>query len=1075
MAVDTEELVRALRASMKENARLRADADHTGEPIAVVGMACRYPGGVRSPLELWELVSQGRDAIGDFPGDRGWDLDALYHPDPAHRGTSYVRHGGFLSGVTDFDPQFFGISPREAPAMDPQQRLLLEGTWELCEHAGIDPASLRGSRTGVFAGLMYQDYTWLAARHADALLGRWGMGMMSSVASGRVAYVFGFNGPALTIDTACSSSLVSTHLAMQALRRGEIDLAVAGGVTVMSTPTVYIEFSRQRGLAPDGRCKSFADHADGTGWSEGMGLVMLERVGDARRNGHEIHALLRGSAINSDGASNGLTAPSGPAQERVIRAALADAGLRPDDIDAVEAHGTGTALGDPIEANALLGTYGRHRPPERPLRLGSVKSNIGHTQGAAGASGLIKTIMALRHNILPRTLHADVPSSKVDWSAGTLTLLTTEHPWPARPQAPRRAAVSAFGVSGTNAHLIVEEPPAPQPVTRPPAAPGTALVFPLSARTARALSAQARQLEDRLGTLPQDRLLDLAHGLATARAHLEHRAAVVATTVAELRAALGTVASRPAPARAEHHDGIARGAGIKGGHRVAFLVGAHPGWHRAAADLLTAAPVFAERFHACARALAAAGGADLVAVVAGAHGAPPADREDVARQGVFALAVASAAVWQAHIPGAHPVAGSGAGAVAARVIDGSATVEDGAREVVSETAATDSGNRAAELATAGYRTFLELGPRSGPPGPTGDTIDDADDTVVIGGLAPFGPAGTRDIETAVATAYAAGARIDWAALYPSSDTYHRIELPTHPFQRRRFWLDAQGPRVPSRREDGTPPRATQTLSALVRRADMADDLVGAATMLAAAARYQPTFDTTEGLPHSRFAHLVSEGTEPVLICVPSFLAGSGPHQFARLATSFAPRPRAFALTLPGFAAATAQPSSWPVAIDALAETIGATCGDAPFVLLGHSIGGVLAHSVTEHLERIGRPPRGLVMIDTFDPEPGGRNDTFSWAMRQILARDPDGVVVTDANLLAMANYLRLFDEWKPASITTPSLAVNAARAVDPTAPHRHWTASDDEVDIDADHFSILEQHAPHAAAAIERWLRSTEG
>ncbi|MGV9674202.1 type I polyketide synthase [Nocardia sp. NPDC003482] len=509
--------------------------------IAVVGMACRYPGGVTSPEGLWELVAAGGDAIGEFPRDRGWDPDALYHPDPAHPGTSSSRSGGFLPDVADFDPQFFGISPHDAIAMDPQQRLLLEGTWALCEDAGIDPQALRGSPIGVFLGVCGSDYAYLTRPASAGLEGRWGLGQMSSVASGRVAYTFGFTGPALTVDTACSSSLVSVHLAMQSLRRGESALAIAGGVQVLATPSLFIEFSRQRGLAPDGRCKSFADAADGTGFSEGMGLLLLERVGDARRNGHEIHAILRGSAINSDGASNGLTAPNGPAQERVITAALADAGLGAGDVDAVEAHGTGTMLGDPIEANAILATYGRGRSAERPLWLGSIKSNIGHTQGAAGASGLIKTVMALRHNTLPRTLHVDRPSRAVDWNAGAVALLTEARPWPADPRRPRRAGISGFGVSGTNAHVIVEEAPAVDAPTPPDRSDDGPLLWALSARTPTALAKQARRLGEWLESRPEHPL-DIAHSLATTRAQLEYRAAVIGSGTAELRAGLAALA-----------------------------------------------------------------------------------------------------------------------------------------------------------------------------------------------------------------------------------------------------------------------------------------------------------------------------------------------------------------------------------------------------------------------------------------------------------------------------------------------------------------------------------------------------
>jgi polyketide synthase 12 len=566
MATSEDRLLPHLKRVMVElqetRARLGELERRASEPIAIVGMSCRYPGGVCSPAELWELLAADGDAIGPFPVDRGWDLERLYDPDPDRPGTSYARHGGFLEDVGGFDAGFFGIDPDEALAMDPQQRLLLECAWEACEDAGIVPDSLRGSRTGVFAGVVMSDYglgvDLPEIEHLRLT------GGATSLISGRVAYALGLEGPAVNVDAACASSLVAIHHASQALRAGECSLALAGGVTVLCTPALFIALARQRGLAVDGRCKSFGAGADGAGFSEGVGLVLLERLSDARARNHRVLALLRGSAVNQDGASNGLTAHSGPAQERVIRQALAQAGLQPGDIDVLEAHSTGTPLGDPIEARAILATYGQGRGRDggggagTALRLGTVKSNLGHTQAASGVAGVIKMVLAMRHGLLPRTLHAEEPSPYVDWSEGEVELLNSAVSWPAG-ERPRRAAISSFGMSGTNAHAILEEPPLAQAPgeslsgcaeEQPGGAPApSVLAFVLSAKSQEALAAQAKRLRLHLAAHPELEQIDLAATLALHRAHLGERAAILAADREDLLAGLRALAG---DGQAEH-------------------------------------------------------------------------------------------------------------------------------------------------------------------------------------------------------------------------------------------------------------------------------------------------------------------------------------------------------------------------------------------------------------------------------------------------------------------------------------------------------------------------------------------
>jgi acyl transferase domain-containing protein/acyl carrier protein len=686
-----EYLKRATTELRDANRRLREMADRDAEPIAIVGIGCRYPGGIHTPEDLWELVKAGGEVVSGLPTDRGWDLDAIFDPDPDSNGKSYVLEGGFLHDAADFDAAFFGISPREALAMDPQQRLVLEVAWEAFEHAGIDPAALRGSQTGVFVGASPAGYLPLVGVPSGISDGHAMTGNAISVIAGRLAYTFGLEGPTATVDTACSSSLVALHWACQALRHGECTLALVGGVAVMPTPANLFAFSRQRALASDARCKAFAEGADGIVLSEGVGVLVVERLSDARRNAHRVLAVVRGSAMNQDGSSNGLTAPNGPSQQRVIRRALVNARLSPSDVDVVEAHGTGTSLGDPIEAQALLATYGQGRPDDRPLWLGSVKSNIGHTLAAAGVSGVIKMVMAMGHGLLPRTLHVGKPSSHVDWSSGAVRLLTESVPWTVDGR-PRRAGVSSFGISGTNVHLILEAVDeenviAPQGISsagalRSTAGEGTeAVPWVVSGASVPGLRAQAARLRTYLARRPEVSVGDVGRALAMNRGALGHRAVVVGAGREELLAGLGSVAAEASVSGVVEGGADAMPDAAEGG--VVFVFpGQGAQWAGMAVELLESSPVFATRFGECEAALGEWVDWSLTEVVRAAVDDPAVlEPVDVVQPVLWAVMVSLTEMWRSVGVVPDAVLGHSQGEIAAAVVAGGLSLRDGARVV----------------------------------------------------------------------------------------------------------------------------------------------------------------------------------------------------------------------------------------------------------------------------------------------------------------------------------------------------------------------------------------------------------
>ncbi|MBF6175017.1 type I polyketide synthase [Nocardia blacklockiae] len=753
------------------------------EPIAIIGMGCRYPGGVDSPAALWQMVLERRDVITGFPTARGWDTAVLAGMDPDRH--SVVARGGFLHDAGNFDARFFGISPREALAMDPQQRQLLEVTWEAFEDAGIDPTTLRGSNTGVYVGLFASSYARLDGRYrplaGDQLAGLAGFlmtGVAASAASGRLAYSFGLEGPAVTIDTACSSSLVALHQAVGSLRSGETELAVVAGATVMATPDMFAA-GTERGMAPDGRCKAYGAAADGTGWSEGVGVLLLERLSQARHHGHQVLALVRGTAVNQDGASNGFTAPSGPAQRRVIEDALGAAGLSSRDVDVVEGHGTGTVLGDPIEVNALLDTYGRDR--EQPVLLGSIKSNMGHTLAAAGVAGMIKTVLAMRHGIVGPTLHADHPTPHVEWRPDRLTLVTRQRDWPDTGR-PRRAAVSSFGITGTNAHVVMEEAPAEEDShcderPRPPV-----YVWVVSAHSPQSLRAQAGRLVERLTEPDRPRLDDIGYSLAATRARLAHRGLIIGHEYDDMvEGSAALAADRDSPV-------VVRGTASPDAETVLVFP---PEWHwrpGSGRGLHAAFPAFRDSFDEVCQAFSTAV-PHLPTVAFDIESPPPPT--DIAAPATFATTVAVHRLLSSLGVRVDRAIGAGVGKIAQAYLRGDYSLSDAVEKVVAaegDTAGDETLVREAAAAlTETASIFLDLGCGAAA-SVVCDAVEGAASDVVTAGVLSPGDHEADDaavLATALARAHAAGTAVDWAAWHRGA---RRIPLPTYAFSHRHYWL-----------------------------------------------------------------------------------------------------------------------------------------------------------------------------------------------------------------------------------------------------------------------------------------------